>query len=258
MNTPYIHVLGTGTSVPEADNAPSSYWVNVGDKAFLIDAGPGIAQEIVNNGYRLTDIHTIFLTHIHSDHCLGIPEILFGIINGGKNIHHSMNICVSAGYTNFIEDGLLKVWHPWFKKSKHVTYQITPCVSGKELFINDVIITPFKVNHHDSSLGFHIRTEDLSLSFTGDTDVFDIHQVEELKTQILFLDSSTSDPRKIPGHLTVQESVRLIETSNISRVYLSHFMPGEKKKIEKYLKKRGKKGRSEILLAQKGQKIPLQ
>ncbi|MDK2976182.1 MAG: hypothetical protein PWP06_657, partial [Candidatus Marinimicrobia bacterium] len=28
--------------------------------------------------------------------------------------------------------------------------------------------------------------------------------------------------------------------------------------FEKYLKKRGKKGRSEILLAQKGQKIPLQ
>lgn len=258
MKTPFIHVLGTGTSVPEAGNGPSSYWVMVGDKSFLIDAGPGIAQEIVNNGYHLEDIHTIFLTHIHSDHCLGIPEILFGLIHREQNTHHSINICVSSGYTSFIKNGLLKVWQPWFEKYKHITYQITPLVSGREFLIDeDVIITPFNVKHHASSLGLNIKTEDSSLSFTGDTDVFDFHKVEEQKPQILFLDSSTNEPRKIPGHLTVQEAVRLIENSYIPQVYLTHFMPGEKKKIKKYLKKIGQKGASEILIARKGEKIPL-
>ncbi|RKY48702.1 MAG: hypothetical protein DRP86_06190 [Candidatus Neomarinimicrobiota bacterium] len=257
MKTSHIHILGTGTSVPEPGNAPSSYLVKIASKAILIDSGPGIAQYIVNEGYHLEDIHTICFTHIHSDHILGLPEILFGLIHDNHIANHSINICISTNYAHFIEDELLKAWHPWFKKYQHINYRIIPVFSGTNILIDDVLITPFRVNHHESSLGYVIRTGSSSIAFSGDTDVFNINEVEKHNPEILFLDSSTCEPNKIPGHLSVQEAVRLVSTTSISKVYLTHIMPGERKKIVEFLRKRGKISVPEILLAQKGQKIPL-
>lgn len=258
MNTPYIHVLGTGTSVPEPGNAPSSYLVCIANKIILIDAGPGIAQNIVDAGYRLADIHTICITHIHPDHCLGLPEIIFGLIHAKQVEFHSLNICVSADYVPFTEDGLLKVWHSWFEKYDHIKYRIIPVIFHKTVSFKDFSIVPFKVNHHPSSVGYTVNLPHHCISFSGDTDIFNIEkEVDQHYPELLFLDSSTCEPFKIPGHLSIQEAVKLVIKTNIPVIYLSHFFPGERKKVEEYLKKQRGKRRSRMKIAEKGQIIPL-
>jgi ribonuclease BN (tRNA processing enzyme) len=257
MNTPYIYVLGTGSSVPEAGNAPASYLISYNHKLILIDAGPGVAQNIVDAGFSLKDIHTICITHIHSDHCMGFPEILFGLLNDHTVEKHTINVCLSKLSAVFIKERLLKAWNEWFKKDKRIKLKYYEVKSGDTVQFPFFLLSVFNVNHHASSLGYSLSLNTHLISFTGDTDILDIRNSLQKDPDILFIDSSTCEPLKISGHLSVQEAVRLTERQNIHRVYLTHFLPGEQKKTENYLKSRGKKVRQVVKIAQKGLKIPL-
>ncbi len=257
MNSPYIHVLGSGSSVPEAGNSPASYLISYEHKQILLDAGPGIAQNIADAGFSLKDIHTICITHIHSDHCMGLPEILFGLINDHTIEKHTINVCLSPISEVFIKERLLKVWNEWFKKDKRIRLNFYTVKSGDTVEFPFFSLSAFKVNHHASSLGYTLTVNTNLISFTGDTDIFDLGNSIQKDPDILFIDSSTCEPLRISGHLSVQEAVRLTEKQKIPRVYLTHFLPGEQKKIENYLKKRGEKVRPVVKIAIKGLRIPL-
>ena len=76
-------MLGTGT--PNADPARSgpSLAIVVDDTAYLVDSGPGVvrrAAEAAERGVdamRVENLRHVFLTHLHSDHTLGLPDLIF-------------------------------------------------------------------------------------------------------------------------------------------------------------------------------------
>lgn len=42
---------------------------------YLIDAGDGVTGQLAKAGLHETDIHTVFLTHLHDDHTSGLPAL---------------------------------------------------------------------------------------------------------------------------------------------------------------------------------------
>jgi ribonuclease Z len=52
--------------------------VTVGARLFLFDAGPGVERQMVaaNLPYRGGPVTAAFLTHLHSDHTLGLPDLI--------------------------------------------------------------------------------------------------------------------------------------------------------------------------------------
>jgi ribonuclease BN (tRNA processing enzyme) len=46
---------------------------------YIIDCGMGVTRQFVEAGYTLADVHTIVLTHLHSDHCLELGPLLYTI-----------------------------------------------------------------------------------------------------------------------------------------------------------------------------------
>jgi ribonuclease BN (tRNA processing enzyme) len=80
-----VVLLGTGTPNPDPDHAGSSVAVLVNDNAYLVDFGAGV----VRNAARMTpqyggefpqleakNLKLAFLTHLHSDHTIGFPDLL--------------------------------------------------------------------------------------------------------------------------------------------------------------------------------------
>jgi ribonuclease BN (tRNA processing enzyme) len=78
-----VVMLGTGTPNADPDRSGPAVAVVVGDHAYLVDAGPGIVRRAA--AARIAGIaalapnrlRTAFITHLHSDHTLGLPDLIF-------------------------------------------------------------------------------------------------------------------------------------------------------------------------------------
>ncbi len=71
-----ITLLGTGGPDPLMERFGPSTLVEAGREKLLFDCGRGSMQRIQQLGVPWSDIQTLFLTHLHSDPIVGIPDLL--------------------------------------------------------------------------------------------------------------------------------------------------------------------------------------
>ena len=70
-----VTLLGTGTPVPSMNRFGPSILVEAAGQKFLFDAGRGALQRLAQLRVRWQDIDGLFLTHLHSDHVVGFPDL---------------------------------------------------------------------------------------------------------------------------------------------------------------------------------------
>lgn len=70
-----VTLLGTGGPPPIMDRFGPSTLVEAGAEKFLFDAGRGVLQRLFQLKIPFADISGLFLTHLHSDHVVGIPDL---------------------------------------------------------------------------------------------------------------------------------------------------------------------------------------
>jgi ribonuclease BN (tRNA processing enzyme) len=78
-----VVMLGTGTPNPDPDRSGPSVAIVSGEHAYLVDAGPGLvrraARAATDSGItalRADRLGIVFITHLHSDHTVGLPDLL--------------------------------------------------------------------------------------------------------------------------------------------------------------------------------------
>jgi ribonuclease Z len=70
-----VTLLGTGTPFPNVERFGSAILVEVAGKKLLFDCGRGVVIRLTQAGVSPKDIDGLFLTHLHSDHVVGIPDL---------------------------------------------------------------------------------------------------------------------------------------------------------------------------------------
>lgn len=70
-----VTLLGTGVPIPCPDRFGPSTLVEAGDQKLLIDAGRGATIRLYQLGVPIGRIDALLLTHYHSDHTVGIPDL---------------------------------------------------------------------------------------------------------------------------------------------------------------------------------------
>src|SRR5215467_561481 len=82
-DTTRVVMLGTGTPNPDPDRSGPSVAVIAGGRAYLVDCGPGVvrraAAAAARHGIaalRAESLGIVFVTHLHSDHTLGLPDLM--------------------------------------------------------------------------------------------------------------------------------------------------------------------------------------
>jgi ribonuclease BN (tRNA processing enzyme) len=71
-------MLGTGTPAPDPSAWGPASAVVAGNRLFVVDAGAGVSRRLAAAGFpRIKQVEAVFLTHLHSDHTLGYPDLIF-------------------------------------------------------------------------------------------------------------------------------------------------------------------------------------
>ena len=82
-----VTLLGTGCPPAVMNRFGPSILVEAGEQKFLFDAGRGALQRLNQVKVRWRDVQGVFLTHLHSDHVVGFPDLwLTGWLTPGRDV----------------------------------------------------------------------------------------------------------------------------------------------------------------------------
>lgn len=70
-----VTLLGTGTPVPSMRRFGPSTLIQAGSETLMVDCGRGATQRLWQLGIKFSTVSSLFLTHLHSDHIVGIPDL---------------------------------------------------------------------------------------------------------------------------------------------------------------------------------------
>ena len=80
----HVVLLGTGNPAPDPDRSGPATAIVVNGTAYLIDLGPGVVRRasaaFLEEGIQAlepTKLRVVFITHLHSDHTVGYPDLIF-------------------------------------------------------------------------------------------------------------------------------------------------------------------------------------
>jgi ribonuclease BN (tRNA processing enzyme) len=182
-----IALLGTGTPIPDPTRSGPSIAIIAGDASYIVDFGSGIVRQATyaysQLGIKALEIKRLkiaFLTHLHSDHTLGYPDLIFTPWVMGRVVPldvygpqgtQEMTRNILKAYKEDIReriDGLEPANENGFRVKVHEI--------KKGIIFQDskVQVEAFPVNHGIwPAYGFKFISEDRTIVISGDTAPFD-------------------------------------------------------------------------------------
>ena len=180
-----VVLLGTGTPAPDPDRSGPATAVVVDDVAYIVDLGPGVvrrakAAATVHSLKALepTNLRIAFLTHLHSDHTIGFPDLIFTPWTMGRRVPlevygpkglKEMADHLLAAYRIDIDtrtnpDGNQRTFPEGSKVNAHEIASGVVYKDGK------VTVTAFPTKHAMESYGYRFDTPDRVVVISGDTN----------------------------------------------------------------------------------------
>lgn len=216
-----LHVLGSGTAIPDADRFPAGYLVRTATAQTLVDLGPGVLRRFAAAGGDLRALDAVLLTHYHTDHCADLAALLFALRSPHFAGRRPLHVHGAPGLVRLVGK-LTEAW-PWLEPR------------GYELHLHELAPGPFTVaglageavpiRHTAQSLGYRLTAEGGTLALSGDAD-----ECEELVTlardaDLFVCDAATPDGEKLDGHLTPGLAAAHAARAGARTLVLTHFYP---------------------------------
>jgi ribonuclease Z len=171
-----IVLLGTGTPAPNPNAFGPATAIVAGDRVFLVDAGAGVTRRMTAAHLPVTDLTALFVTHLHSDHTLGYPDVILTSWIAGRTA--PLEVYGPPGLRR-MTDHLLAAWSEDIDMRMHglehrpATYgvnaqEIHPGVAYDR---GGIRITAFPVQHGSwkYAYGYRFDLPDRSIVLSGDT-----------------------------------------------------------------------------------------
>lgn len=179
-----VVMLGTGTPNADPERSGPSLAIVVNGASYLVDAGPGVVRRAAL-AQRTNDIaalappklRRVFLTHLHSDHTAGLPDLLLTPwvlertdpleVYGPPGTQRMMNL-ISQAY-----DADIQIRLNGGEPSNKTGYRANARDVSPGLVYRDsnVTVTAFAVAHGkwEHAYGYIFQTRDRKIVVSGDT-----------------------------------------------------------------------------------------
>ena len=185
-----VTLLGTGDPVPRVDRFGPSILVEAGPYRLLFDAGRGASQRLTQLDFSLGDIDAVFITHFHSDHLSGLPDIwLTGWLPPPFGRRDQPLRVIGPEGLSGILDGLRQAFDPDIQirlvdeqlPLQGIEFDISEYSADGTVFDQEgVTVTAFAVDHGQyikPSYGYRVDYAGRSVVMSGDTR-FDENLIE--------------------------------------------------------------------------------
>lgn len=216
-------ILGSGTGVPSLKRGSPGLAVTTEGSRILIDSGPGILRRMLEVGLTYDDVDLLLYSHIHPDHVSDLVPLLFASKYSDLLRKRDL-LCVGGpGFRRYF-NRIKKVYGSWIVSE---FYQLTlKEISRRPLIFQDLKISAKPMAHLPESVGYRIEFKDgRSVTISGDTDY--CRNLVELASEVdlLVLECSFPNDKKVEGHLTPSLAGRIALESRCKKLLLIHFYP---------------------------------
>jgi ribonuclease BN (tRNA processing enzyme) len=181
-----IVLLGTGTPNADPERSGPSLAIVVDQTPYLVDAGPGVVRRAAAahraglEGLEVSRLSRLFLTHLHSDHTLGLPDLIlspwvlereeplqvYGPTGTGVMTEHLL-----AAYERDIEERINGLEPANATGQRAVAHEIKAGLVYRD---RNVSVEAFRVNHGSlEAFGYRFNTPDRTIVVSGDTAPFE-------------------------------------------------------------------------------------
>jgi ribonuclease BN (tRNA processing enzyme) len=172
-----IILLGTGTPYPDPNASGPATAVVVGKRVFLFDAGAGVMRQMNAAKLPITGPEAVFITHLHSDHTLGYPDLILTSwimrrdkalpVYGPRGLR-SMTTHLLAAYA---EDIQVRTYGLERETAGGYRVKVNEIKTGVVYEREGVRITAVAVPHGSwkEAYAYRIDTSDRSIVISGDT-----------------------------------------------------------------------------------------
>jgi ribonuclease BN (tRNA processing enzyme) len=228
--------LGTG-SAASLDRQMTSLCFFIKQEPFLIDCGDGMGtlRQIILAGVPIRSIRTIFLTHHHADHILGIAHFLF--VQLFRNPHITIDIYGSKK-TLRIAEKIAFLTHEYTKIHKDRLH-FHPLHSGDATLLSKgTKVISCRVKGHQQNkipnYAYKVITNKKTVVFSSDMQPNAAFSHFSKGSDILIHECYGTREKKdvihSGGHSTAEDAGMLAEKVRAKQLILTHFSGGTKEK----------------------------
>jgi len=216
-----VIILGSAGAVNDA-NHDYTHFLLIGeeDTPILVDAGSNPLGKIKDLGINDEDLQDIVLTHFHSDHVAGVPNMMMHMWQLGRKapirfygIHH----CI-----NRIEDTMeMYGWQEWPNFFPVSFHRISQRDNAPLMENNDFIIRSFPVVHFIPTIGMRITNKHNGKVLAYSCDTEPCPGVLKIAQDADILIHEAGGPP--PGHSTARMAGEIATQANVKELYLIHY-----------------------------------
>jgi ribonuclease BN (tRNA processing enzyme) len=216
-------IVGSGTGIPSLRRGYPGLVVLSGGSTLLIDSGSGTLRRMLDIGITYRDIDLLLYTHIHPDHVSDLVPILFACKYADLPREKDLLCIGGPGFKSYFEK-LSDVYGHWIAPR---SYQLTVKEIAQEgMAYRDLKILSRPMAHISESVGYRIEFKDgKSVAVSGDTDYCQNIIALAFEVDLLVLECSFPDGKKVEGHLTPSLAGRIAMESHCRRLLLIHLYP---------------------------------
>ena len=199
------------------------------DQHYLIDCGGGTCHQLMKIGVPPPKFTTVFLTHIHIDHCVEFPSFVFGAYLTGKV--GPFQLIGPAGVKHF-SDSLFNVTYNFARsmmkslRSKDIDVNVVEVKDGQVFKTDTLTVHALPMEHGINMLGYRFEHDGKSIVLSGDTEPCD--NIVKLSTDADLLIMDCSFPEEFghkKGHCIPSEVGTIAQKANVRNLCLVHLFP---------------------------------
>ena len=242
-----VILLGTGFPRPDPARASASTAVVAGGKWFVVDAGRGATLRIAGTDLNYANLAAVFLTHLHSDHTAGLPDLFDTSWQFGRKTV-PLELYGPPG-TKRLANAMLE----FFAEDIHLRRDLLEKHPGagatirthivREGVVHDdgeVKVTAFAVDHKpvEYAFGYKFEADGRTIVISGDTRPTENLVRYAKGADVLVLEAylpeffDKVDSREVAErlkryHTTADEAGELAAAAGVKTLVLTHLIPGD-------------------------------